>query len=61
MKHIGEVLRLMKGNDLSYKDCVMMVIGCMLIIVIHVVEGFYFAFICVTRESLELLLEDKQV
>ena len=39
----------------------MMVIGCMLIIVIHVVEGFYFAFICVIRESLELLLEGKQV
>ena len=51
----------MKGNDLNYDDCVMMVIGCMLIIVIHVVEGFYFAFICVTMENLELLLEDKQV
>ena len=39
----------------------MMVLVVKLKIVIHVVEGFYFAFICVIRESLELLLEDKQV
>ena len=40
VKHIGEVLRLMKSIDLNYDDGVMMVIGCMLIIVIHVVESF---------------------
>ena len=41
MKHIGEGFEIDEGIDLSYYDCVMMVIGCMLIIVIHVVEGFY--------------------
>ena len=42
IKHIGEVLRLMRIIELDYDDCIMMALVIRNIIVIHVVESFYF-------------------